>query len=437
MIESNGRIPASRRFPSRTPSVKIFLQLHPQTRRNLLMLFVAGLLFWASLAAMLPVLPLYVQSIGGDGQTIGFVMGAFAIGLLGTRSFLAQLADTRGRKLVLLIGVVTVAIAPFGYNLTESFPWLIALRAFHGISIAAFALAFSALVVDLSPPTNRGEVIGYMSMVNPIGMGIGPAVGGFLLAQRGFNSAFLASAVLGIVGFLFTLQVRESQRPPSASKMPGGLQFWSMLGAPPIRTPAVVLLLIGLSFGALTTFVPLLVKEADISMNVGLFYTMAAIAGLSSRLLVGRASDYFGRGPFISISLVLYALSMAALWMTESVQGFLLAGFLEGAGAGTLIPMMAALMADRSPPEQRGRTFSLVMVGFDLGIAMAGPLLGAIATQTSFRTVFAISSGLSILGLLVFLVFSSKDMAHSLRFALGRGRDLYALDGIPHHLAND
>jgi len=401
------------------------------------MLFVAGLLFWASLAAMLPVLPLYVQSLGGDGQTIGFVMGAFAIGLLGARASLARLADTRGRKLVLLIGIVTVAIAPFGYGLTDSFGWLIALRAFHGISIAGFALAFSALVVDLSPPASRGEVIGYMSMVNPIGMGIGPALGGFLHVSYGFNVTFLFSAALGLLGLLFTLQVRETFRPQEGVKATGGVQFWRMLGAPPIRTPAVVLLLVGLSFGALTTFVPLLVTEAQVSMNIGFFYSMAAIAGLSSRLLVGRASDVYGRGPFISVSLIIYALSMAVLWLTESVQGFLLAGFLEGAGAGTLIPMMAALMADRSLPEQRGRMFSLAMVGFDLGIAMAGPLLGAIATQTSFSTIFAISAGLSLLGLLVFLTFSSKDLPHSLRFALGRGQDGYALDVIPAHLVKE
>nr|WP_277874460.1 MULTISPECIES: MFS transporter [unclassified Leptolyngbya] len=409
--------------------------MQPQTRRNLLVLFTAGLLFWASLAAMLPVLPLYLQSIGGNGQVIGIVMGAFAIGLLATRAFLARLADTRGRKLVLLIGIATVAIAPFGYGLTDSFSWLIALRAFHGISIAAFALAFSALVVDLSPVANRGEVIGYMSLVNPIGMGIGPALGGFLQSRYGFNAAFLASALLGILGLLFTLGVRESARPAGNTPTPGGLQFWGMLGAPSIRTPAVVLLLIGLSFGALTTFVPLLVTEVDVSINVGLFYSTAAIAGFSSRLLVGRASDYYGRGPFISGSLILYALAMATLWTTDSVAGFLLAGVLEGAGAGTLIPMMAALMADRSAPDQRGQTFSLAMVGFDLGIAIAGPVLGAIAIQTSFRTVFAISAGLSLLGLLVFLTLSSKDLLHSVRFALGRGRDVYALDAVPVHLS--
>lgn len=411
--------------------MKIFLTLPPETRRNLLTLFVAGLLFWASIAALLPVLPLYVQSIGGGGQTIGIVMGAFAIGLLGTRSSLAQLADVRGRKLVLLIGIVVVAIAPLGYIATESFSLLIGVRAFHGISIAAFALAYSALVVDLAPSHSRGEVIGYMSLVNPIGMGLGPALGGFLESQYGFTPAFLMAVVLGTIGLLFTLKLKEPYRVASQTPQPSFLKFWQMLGHPSIRTPALVLLLIGISFGALTTFVPLLVNEAQVSLNVGLFYSMAAIAGFIIRLLVGRASDYYGRGPFISISLVFYAISMATLWLADSAPMFLLAGFLEGMAAGTLIPMMAALMADRAQTDQRGLMFSLCMVGFDLGIAMAGPLLGAIAAQSSYRYIFGLSALLSCLGLVVFLTLSSKDLRHSLRFALGRGRDVYALDTLP------
>lgn len=386
---------------------------------------------------MLPVLPLYVQSIGGDGQTIGFVMGAFAIGLLGARSTLAQTADVRGRKLVLLIGILAVAIAPLGYIATESFTLLIGIRAFHGISIAAFALAYSALVVDLSPPNSRGELIGYMSLVNPIGMGLGPALGGFLASQYGFSWAFGSGVVLGLIGFLFTLQVREPNRPRPVAQPGAFFRFWKMLGRPYIRTPALVLFLTGLSFGALTTFVPLLVKEVGITLNVGLFYTMAALAGFMMRLLVGRASDQYGRGPFISLSLVFYTASMVVLWMADSAPLFLLSGFLEGMGAGTLIPMMAALMADRSPIDQRGRTFSLCMVGFDVGIALAGPILGTVATQSSYRTVFGVSCGLSFLGLLVFLTLSSKDVQHSLRFALGRGRDIYALDVTPLRLAKE
>jgi MFS family permease len=376
-------------------------------------------------------LPLYIGEIGGNSQQIGIVMGAFAIGLLCFRPWLARLADSRGRKLVLLIGMSAVAFAPLGYLVTASMPMLIGVRAFHGISIAAFALAYSALVIDFSPVDQRGELIGYMSLVNPLGLAIGPALGGFLHEWAGYTPAFSIAAVMGMLGLAFTSQVQEPRRANNTSASGSTQQsYWSMLFSPRIRTPALVLFLIGMAFGTLSTFVPLLFKESNITLNVGLFYTAAAIASFMTRLVAGRASDRFGRGPFISLSLLLYAIAMVLLWQAATPNAFLLAGFLEGAGAGVLIPMMAALMADRSNPNERGRTFSLCMVGFDIGIALAGPLLGTIATQTGYRYIFGVSAGLAFLGLLVFLTLSSKNLSYSFRFATGRGRDVYAINQI-------
>lgn len=382
---------------------------------------------------MLPTLPLYVEETGASSVVIGIVMGSFAIGLLSSRSWLAHLADQRGRKLVMLIGMTAVAIAPVLYLLTTSIPILIGIRAFHGLSIAAFALAYSALVVDLSPPQNRGELLGYMSLVNPVGMALGPALGGFLHEWSGYTPAFLMATVLGMVGLGCTLGVQESQSTPSSeiSAVEQPRQpFWGLLVTPPIRIPALVLLLIGLSFGTLSTFVPLFIQEANVRLNVGLFYTAAAIASFAIRLLVGRASDQRGRGSFITLSLILYALAMTLLWSATSAPAFLLAAAFEGAGAGILIPMMAALMADRSRPNERGRNFSLCMAGFDLGIALAGPILGAIAIYTGYRATFGLCAGLSFLGLVVFLTLSSKDLSNSIRFALGRGRDVYAIEKL-------
>ncbi|GAB4381582.1 MAG: MFS transporter [Elainellaceae cyanobacterium] len=426
-------------------ALKVFTTFDPALRRNLLVLFIAGLLFWSGLAALLPTLPLYIKATGATDQLVGIVMACFAIGLIPPRGWLARLADNRGRKLVLLIGMVAVAIAPLGYLLTSSIPALMAIRAFHGLSIAAFALAYSTLVVDLSPAHQRGEVIGYMSLVTPIGMAVGPAIGGFSYDWFGFTPMFLIAASLGMMGLVCTMQVKEVSpwKPTSPTNQTATTQnqpdqnqpnqnqsdqFWRLLGSPRIRIPALVLLLVGFTFGGLSTFVALFIKDAGVDLNVGLFFAAAAIASFVVRLIVGPASDRHGRGIFISLSLVFYVVAMLLLWTANSSATFLLAGAVEGAGAGTLIPMIAALMADRSYPDERGRTFGVCMLGFDAGIALAGPLLGAIATQLGYRSIFGISAGLALLGLLIFLTQSSKDLAHSLRFALGLGTDLHAVD---------
>ncbi|MEL6320250.1 MAG: MFS transporter [Cyanobacteria bacterium J06626_14] len=204
-------------------------------------------------------------------------------------------------------------------------------------------------------------------------------------------------------------------------------KFWSLLLTPRIRIPAFVLLMVGLAFGTISTFVPLFIKDTGVELNIGLFYTAAAIASFSVRLLTGRASDRYGRGVFITFSLIFYGTAMVVMWQSNSAAGFLMAGFLQGTGAGMLIPMIAALMADRSKPDERGRMFGLCMTGFDLGIACAGPMLGVVADFVGYRDVFGITAILIFIGLLAFLTLSSKDFAHSVRFALGKGSDVYAV----------
>lgn len=459
--------------------MKVFGTLDRQRQRSVLILFASGLLFWSGIASLLPTLPLYVESVGGTEQQVGLVMGAFAIGLLGSRTRLGRLADRRSRQLVLLIGVTVGAIAPLGYLFVKSIPLLIALRAFHGISIAAFTTAYSALVADLAPPDRRGELIGYMSLVTPIGVAIGPALGGFVQEAWGYFPLFLMASGLSALSLVGSLQVWEPPRSPelatsearsSGTDMPvlnkalvvesalAGLVIgmgWHILfdaswglaafmvlqggivysflrqifsSSDRLRVPAMVMLMVGTIFGAIATFMPLFIRSSGVDFNPGWFYTAAAMSSFIVRLLAGKASDRLGRGLFISFGLVCYFVAMCLLSTSQSSVAFLLSGLIEGTAAGILIPIVVALMSDRSQPEERGRIFALCIGGFDLGIAIAGPVFGAIAPEVGFRTIFAIAGGLSILALSIFVRFNSKDFAHSLRFALGRGRDIYAID---------
>ena len=127
-------------------------------------------------------------------------------------------------------------------------------------------------------------------------------------------------------------------------------------------------------------------RENNIDLNAGFFYSAAAICSFSLRLITGRASDRYGRGLvyYCQSGLLHHCYGDAAF--CSFTNEVLLAASIQGAGGGTLIPTMVALMADRSKPKERGQVFSLCIGGFDLGIALAGPVLGYVAD----------SSGLSI-----------------------------------------
>lgn len=427
--------------------MKVFIALERHKRRNLLLLFGSGLLFWLSMTSLLPVLPAYIQDVSPGGMTlewwgmrlflsvesqVGLVMGCFAVGLLLSRSRVGRLADRQGRKLAVLIGTGVVALAPLGYLFVKSIGLLMVLRGFHGISIAAFTTGYSALVVDLSPLKHRGELIGYMSLVVPIGMSMGPAVGGYMSTSLGYSPLFLASAIAGLLALILASLVREDFTAPivdeNSNRAQAKKRFWQLLCSRSLRVPAAIMMSIGLLFGTLITFLPLYFRASGIDLNIGLFYTGTAIASFVVRLLTGSASDRYGRGLFITISLICYGLSMILLAIAQTEVTFLLAAILEGCGAGMLIPMAIALMSDRSQAHERGLVYAICIGGFDLGIAIAGPVLGLLANSIGYRGLYFLASGFAWLALLIFVTQGGKNLPHSWRFATGRAKDYFAID---------
>ncbi|PNJ95451.1 MFS transporter [Cylindrospermopsis raciborskii S07] len=398
--------------------------LDPDLRKNLVVIFTCGLLFWSALASLLPTLPLYIESLGSTKQQIGIVMGSFAVGVLVFRPQVGKLADRQGRKLVLLIGMVVATIAPLGYLAVKSLVGLMLIRAFHGISIAAFATAYIALVSDLAPNDRRGEIIGYMSLVNPIGVAVGPALGGYLQAIAGYTPLFIFSGLLAGLGLICVIPITN---PPTwkNNKQETGDDFWGILISPRVRVPTIILLMIGFSISTIHTFIALYIKSIGVDLNAGLFFAAAAISSFVIRLFVGRASDKYGRGLFVTLSLIAYSIAMLIIWQANSSPILLLGAIVEGAASGIAIPMISAMMTDRALPHERGRIFSVSLTGFDLGLGIAGPVVGYIAQSTSYRHVFGLSFSLTLLAIFIFISQSNHGVFQSLRFALGRSKDVY------------
>lgn len=413
--------------------MKVFQTLEPARARSLLILFISALAFWSGLTALLPTLPLYIQSIGGTQQQIGFVMGAFALGLLPSRLWLGPIADTKGRKIVVLIGAMVATIAPLGYLLFPQIGLLMGVRAFHGISVAAFTIGYSALVADIAPPDKRGEVIGYMSLSAPVGMALGPALGGFLQSAVGYIPLFMMSAGLGFLAWFGSNFVWE----PPMQKAVNDLAteqanqqkfgFWQLLKSRPVAVPSFVMFMLGLIFGSFIIFLPLFIKSIDAQFNPGLFYSVAAISSFAVRLCSGKASDKYGRGIFITIGLLCYVVCMTLLAQTHHVYFVVLAALIEGSGAGLVMPMVITMMTDRFQADQRGRIFSISVGGFDFGMAIAGPTCGSVAEYFGYPNMFALNAGFATIAVIVFLTLSSKSIAHSWRFGWGKEADIYAI----------
>lgn len=410
-----------------------FTDLDSTVRKNLSAIFFTGLFFWSSMSSQLPTLPLYISTLTQSFDQIGIIMGSFAIGLLLFRSYLGKLSDRKGRRYTMRIGLIVATVIPLCYAALPSIPLLILFRAIHGVSIAAFASSYSALVADIAPIEKRGEVIGYMSLVNPLGLAFGPAFGGLMQEAWGYQPLFIMASSLAFAGLLMTTEIDDQRNENDRQSTSTNLErskFWQTFLNPRVRVPSTVLLLVGLSFGTLSAFMPILMQQKNISLNAGFFYMAAALSGFIIRFPVGRLSDKWGRGIFISIGIFFYGLSMAIIYFASHNYEFLLSGIAEGIGSGIVIPAIVALLADRTFPPERGYVFGMTWIGFDLGIALAGPVMGKMISFVGITNIFAIATGLCALGLFIFATQSNKTVDESFKFAIGKSSDRYSVKSI-------
>jgi MFS family permease len=178
-----------------------------------------------------------------------------------------------------------------------------------------------------------------MSLTAPIGMGIGPALGSYLYESIGYDGLFLVSAASGAIAFLLGFSIQEPDFKKKLAEMKAENQtiersFWALCQERAFLVPTLVFLLVGTLFGGLVAFLPLFLLENQIPFSAGLFYSCAAVSGVIGRILSGGASDRYGRGLFITISVFCYGLSMLVLSSARSPSDLILAAILEGTGGG-------------------------------------------------------------------------------------------------------
>ena len=156
-------------------------------------IFVVTLLGLLSVGATLPVLPRYVRGpIDAGNVSVGIVTGAFAITGLAFRPIGGHLADSRGRRRIVILGALGTATASLLYFVPAGVPGLIFARLFLGAGEGMVYTAGPAWAVDLAPPERRGRIIGLYGLAIWGGLSLGPPIGELLLQAEASSSCGLS-----------------------------------------------------------------------------------------------------------------------------------------------------------------------------------------------------------------------------------------------------
>ncbi|WP_116473322.1 Bcr/CflA family multidrug efflux MFS transporter [Zobellella maritima] len=180
------------------------------------------LLLLASLAGLtplaidmyLPSLPTIAQDLGvpiSQAQlTISVFLAGFALGQL----FYGPLADSLGRKPVMLLGTAIFSLASLGCAFADSIETLMAFRLLQAVGGAASSVVLNALLRDMFDRDQFARVMSLVMLVMTLAPLLAPLVGGYLLLIAHWHSIFILLAVIGVlVSLALAVKIPETMKP--------------------------------------------------------------------------------------------------------------------------------------------------------------------------------------------------------------------------------
>jgi predicted MFS family arabinose efflux permease len=355
-------------------------------------LAVADLAYFTATGVAIYALPLWVTGpVGSDKAGAGLAFGAFAVSALMLRPIAGRLADTRGRRPLLVGGALLSALGMLGTAYADNLVLVVLLRLLLGVAEAAFFVAALAALADLAPASRMGEAISYNSLGLYLGLALGPPLGELLVRSAGFTAAWYGAAALSLIAALVAAGIKNVRSRSTPRSGHARLIHWKAVPPALGFFASVVAMGVFFAFGALQAeAVGLMPASAPLFV-----YGLVVVAG---RLSLARVLDRFPALLLGAIALAIIAggLVIIALW-THPI-GMVLGAAIFAFGVTLSTPAFFSAIFATAKPGERGAASGTASVFLDLGIALGPMALGLAAQAGGIPFAFGIAAVVVLVG---------------------------------------
>jgi EmrB/QacA subfamily drug resistance transporter len=353
--------------------------IHDRRWWTLVVLSVALLVISLDNTILNVALPTIERELDASSGQLQWIVDSYTLVFAGLLLTMGALGDRFSRRGALVSGLVIFGGASLASAFAESANMLIATRAMMGIGGALIMPTTLSILTNVFPAEERPKAIGIWAAVAGIGVGIGPAAGGFLLEQFDWTAVFLINVPIVAAALLAAPKLVPDSRDPKQPRLDPVGALLSTVGLG-ILTAAIIeapergwtdgIILGGFAASALVLagFVIWELRTASPMLDVRLF----------------RIRRFTGASG--AIALVFFALFGAIFFLTQYLQGVL----------------------DYTPFEAGVR-----MLPVAAGLIVGGPLSAKLAGKFGTRAVVAV--GLTVVAAALFLLSGAQtDSGYSL-----------------------
>jgi MFS family permease len=326
-------------------------------------------------AFVIPFLALYLTGRGFTVTQAGGAMAAYGVGHFFACFIGGQMADSFGRRNTLCLSMFSTSIAMVALSQATSFPAIVTLTFFGGLTGELYRPACSALLADLVPQGQRVRAFAAYRMAFNAGWMLGPATAG-LIAKYSFFWLFIGdaitSALYGVIALLLLPKgvqsaTREAGWSEAVVVMKKDRSFHSLL---------LSSLLIGFVFFQMVSTFGLYVTQLGFAPSTyGLIISLNGLLVVLFELPMTLFSQRIGFERSMTIGYVLAGIGFGANAFATTVPALIICVVIFTIGEMLTMPIAVAHIADLAPPNMRGRYMGAF--GFTWAFALTfAPLMG-------------------------------------------------------------
>ncbi|POU03205.1 MULTISPECIES: Bcr/CflA family multidrug efflux MFS transporter [Enterobacteriaceae] len=361
---------------------------------SLRIVFILGLLAMLmplSIDMYLPALPVIAQQFGVPAGSAQMTLSTYILGFALGQLLYGPMADSIGRKPVILGGTLIFAAAAGACALAQSIDQLITLRFFHGLAAAAASVVINALMRDIYPKEEFSRMMSFVMLVTTVAPLLAPMIGGAVLVWLSWHAIFWILAIAALLASLMILFF-ISETLPVERRQPFHIRTTLGNFATLFRHKRVLsyMLASGFSFAGMFSFLsagPFVYIELNhvLPQNFGYYFALNIVFLFIMTIINGRfvrrvgALRMFRTGLWIQF--------VMALWLVLSAAfdvGFwaLVMGVAAFVGCVSLVASNAMAVILDEFPHMAGTASSLAGT-FRFGI---GAIVGALLSLATFNS---------------------------------------------------
>jgi MFS family permease len=356
---------------------------------------IAGVVFTAFfvIGLAMPVLPLHVHDgLGMGAFVVGLVAGSQFAAALVSRLWAGRIADTRGAKRAVVLGLIAAVIGGICYllslSLIETPAWSVAVllvgRTLVGGAESLIITGSMLWGLARVAPDRSAQVIAWVGMSMFAAMAVAAPIGSFVFSKLGFLGIAVASALVPLAAIAFISAMR-AVAPVPAAKAP----LSTVLRA--VMLPGIGFALSGITFGSVTTFLTLYFAKQGWAHGAAAFSTFA-LALIAARVFGGHLPDRFGGARVALYSLGIQAFGLMLIGTADVGWIAILGAAIAGAGFSLVFPSLGVEAVRRVTPANRGLAMGTYNAFTDLTLGIGTPALGFLASKAGIAAVFGASA---------------------------------------------